>query len=187
MRLSGLQSCIWSVLENSKMSNPAVAHRVLARLIGTQPVVVNYHCRVLEGIAGRLGLACPGKEDPPHSVRKGVSRHYADSFALILKADEEANKGETLPATSGAQWEVDGGLNLGYQSDFVSRRTGDVHPIFTAPLLPDLISEIDKLQLSEPAKPPPLLERVLSPKELFQAMHHCHYDESQDLCYKLVG
>ena len=28
-RLSGLQSCIWSVLENSKMSNPAVAHKVL--------------------------------------------------------------------------------------------------------------------------------------------------------------
>ena len=28
-RLSGLQGHIWSVLENSKMSNPAVAHRVL--------------------------------------------------------------------------------------------------------------------------------------------------------------
>ena len=55
MRLSGLQSRIWSVLENSKMSNPAMAHRVLAGLIGTQPVVVNYHCGVLEGVAGRLG------------------------------------------------------------------------------------------------------------------------------------
>ena len=186
-RLSGLQRHIWSVLENSKMSNPAVAHRVLTGLIGTQPVVVNYHCRVLEGIAGRLGLARPGKEDLPRSVREGVSRHYADSLALILKAEEEANKGETLPATSGARWEVDGGLHSGYESDFVSHRTGDVHPIFTASLLPDLISEIDKLRLSKPANPPPALEGVLSPEELFQGIRHCRYDKLKDLCHKLVG
>ena len=120
-------------------------------------------------------------------MREGISRHYADSLALILKADEEANKGETLPATSGAWWEVDGGLHSGYESDFISHRAGDVHPIFTAPLLPDLVLEIDKLQLSEPAKPSPPLEGVLSPQELFQAIHHCRYDESQNLCYKLVG
>ena len=136
MRLSGLQGHIWSVLENSKMSNPAVAHRVLARLIGTQPAVVNYHCRVLEGIAGRLGLARPGEENPPRSVREGVSCHYADSLALILRAEEEANKGEALPSASRAWWEVDGGLHLGYQSDFISRRAGDIHLIFIAPSCP---------------------------------------------------
>ena len=186
-RLSGLQGCIWSVLENSKMSNPAVAHRVLARLIGTQLAVVNYHCGVLEGIVRRLGLAHLGKENLPRSVREGISRHYVDSLALILRAEEEANKGEALPSTFRAWWEVDGGLHPGYESDFISCRAGDVHPIFTAPLLPNLISEMDKLCLSEPAKPPPVSEGVLSPQELFQAIRHRHYDESQDLCHSLVG
>ena len=133
-RLSDLQGCIWSVLENSKMSDPAVAHRVLTGLIETQPAVVNYHCEVLEGIAGRLALAHPGEENPPHSVREGISRHYADSLALIIRAEEEANKGEALPPASGAWWEVDGSLHSGYESDFISHRAGDVHPIFTAPL-----------------------------------------------------
>ena len=120
-------------------------------------------------------------------MREGISHHYADSLALILKAEEEVNKEEALPATSGAWWKVDGGLHSGYESDFISRRAGDVHPIFTAPLLPDLISEIDKLRLSELAKPPPALEGVLSPEELFQAIRHHRYNESQDLCHKLVG
>ena len=163
------------------MSDPALAHRVLAGLIGTQPAVVNYHCGVLEGIAGRLGLARPGKENLPHSVREGISRHHAASLTLILKTEEEANKGAALPPASGARWEVDGGLHSGYESDFISHRAGDVHPIFTAPLLPNLVSEMNNLCLSEPAKPPP------TPQELWAAIYHSHYDEGKDLCHRLVG
>ena len=53
--------------------------------------------------------------------------------------------------------------------------------------LPDLISEMDKLCLSKPAKPPLVLEGVPSPEELFAAIRHSRYDESKDLCHRLVG
>ena len=146
--------------------------------------MANYHSGVLEGVAGRLGLAGPGEKDPPHSTREGVNRCYATSVTLVLKTEVEA-KGDEPVQAKGARWEVDGGLHTGYESDFVTHRADEVHPIFTAPVLPGLISEMDKLCLSKPAKPP-TLRGPLSEDELWVTLHHSSYSQGKDLSDQLV-
>ena len=67
-RLSNLQSQVFQMVKSSKMSDPKVALRVMATLSVVQPLVVNYHCGVLEGVAGRLGLVPLGVQQPPCSA-----------------------------------------------------------------------------------------------------------------------
>ena len=48
-----------------------MATQVMIALLGTQPLVVNYHSGVLEGVAGRLGLTPPGMTEFTRSPQKG--------------------------------------------------------------------------------------------------------------------
>ena len=57
--LTNLQSQTWRLVRSSKLSDPEVATRVMIALLGTQPLVVNYHNGVLDGVAGRLGDHLP--------------------------------------------------------------------------------------------------------------------------------
>ena len=54
--LTNLQSQTWWLVRSSKLSDPEVANRVMIALLGTQPLVVNYHSGVLDRVAGRFGL-----------------------------------------------------------------------------------------------------------------------------------
>ena len=105
---------------------------------------------------------------------------------MILQAEEETEEEEMLPQPKGTRWAMDGGLHTGYELDFVSHRADEVQPIFTAPVLPGLIAEMDKLRLSEPAKPPNL-RGSLSSEELWVALRHSSYAEGKNLSDKLVG
>ena len=82
-----------------------VAIRVLVGLVGTQPLVFNYHRGVLEGVAGRLGLALPGVKDPPSSAPEGMLRSFITSLEKAVKAD---NAGQA------AGWSIQGGLHTCY-------------------------------------------------------------------------
>ena len=50
-----------------------VSHRVLVGLAMDQPLQANFFPGILEGVAGRLGLAPPGVPDPSTSAGAGVS------------------------------------------------------------------------------------------------------------------
>ena len=114
--------------------------------------MVNYHSGILEGVAGRLGLARPGEKDPPRLAQEGVSRCYEAALSMLCEA--KAGLGEEGTSLgSKTLSSVDGGLHTGYESDFISRRACDVHPIFRGPILPGLVAKLDSLRLNKPAKP----------------------------------
>ena len=56
-----------------KLAKIEVSQQVLIGLAMDQPLKANFFPGILEGLAGRLGLAPPGVTDPPISVRAGVS------------------------------------------------------------------------------------------------------------------
>ena len=62
--------------------------RVLAGLMGTQPLVVNFHSGVLEGVVGCLGLALPGVKNPPSSTPEGMLHSFTASLEEAMKADD---------------------------------------------------------------------------------------------------
>ena len=88
-----------------------MAIRVLVGLIGTQPLVVNFHSGVLEGVAGHLGLALPGVKNPPSSAPEGMLHSFITSLEKAVKADD---------ARQAAGWSIQGGLHTCYAEDFVT-------------------------------------------------------------------
>ena len=57
-------------------------------LLGTQPLVVNYHSGVLDGVAGRLGLTPPGTKELTHSPSEGMLRRFLNDLEHSIKVDD---------------------------------------------------------------------------------------------------
>ena len=66
----------WRLVRSCKLSNPEVTNRVMIALLGTQPLVVNYHSGVLDGVAGRLGLTPPGMKETTHSPSEEMLQRF---------------------------------------------------------------------------------------------------------------
>ena len=144
-RLTNLQSQMWRLARSSKLSDPEVATRVMIALLGTQPLVVNYHSGVLDGVAGRLRLTPPGMTEFTHSPSEGMLRRFMNVLECSIKADDSGKP---------MGWSIQGGLHTEYSSDFMQRNRGEIHCVFHDNLLPNLIKDLDALCLSEPASPP---------------------------------
>ena len=86
--LTNLQSQTWRLVRSSKLSDPEVATRVMIALLGTQPLVVNYHSEVLDGVAGRLGLTPPGTTEFTHSPSEGMLSRFMKDLEHSIKADD---------------------------------------------------------------------------------------------------
>ena len=143
--LTNLQSQTWRLVRSSKLSDPEVATRVMIALLGTQPLVVNYHSGVLDGVVGRLGLTPPGMTEFTHSPLEGMLSRFMKDLECSIKADDS---GKSMG------WSIQGGLHTEYSSDFMQRNRGEIHCVFHDNLLPNLIKNLDALCLSEPASPP---------------------------------
>ena len=114
-------------------------------LLGTQPLVVNYHSGVLDGVAGRLGLTPPGMTEFTCSPSEGMLSRFMKDLECSIKADDS---GKSMG------WGIQGGLHTEYSSDFMQRNRGEIHCVFHSNLLPSLIKDLDALHLSEPAFQP---------------------------------
>ena len=143
--LTNLQSQTWRLVRSSKLSNPEVATRVMIALLGTQPLVVNYHSGVLDGVAGRLGLTPPGMMEFTRSPSEGMLSRFMKDLECSIKADDS---GKSMG------WSIQGGLHTEYSSDFMQRNRGEIHCVFHSNLLPNLIKDLDALCLGKPASPP---------------------------------
>ena len=143
--LTNLQSQTWRLLRSSKLSNPEVTNRVMIALLGTQPLVVNYHSGVLDGVAGRLRLTPPGTKEPIPSPSEGMLQRFRNDLDCSVRVD---NAGKTMG------WSLQGGLHTEYASDFMQGNRGKIHCVFRDSLLLNLIRDLDALCLSEPASPP---------------------------------
>ena len=183
--IEALTECLTNVPESdmetrrsSKLSNPEVTNRVMIALLGTQPLVVNYHSGVLDGVAGRLRLTPPHTKEPTPSPSEWMLQRFRNDLEHSVRVDDA---GKTLG------WSLQGGLHTEYASDFMQRNRGEIHCVFHDSLLPNLIRDLDALHLSKPASPPcpwgrldseQLLEqfkemRVEGRKTLFLALVDC--------------
>ena len=109
-----------------------------------QPLKSNFFPGILEGVAGRLGLAPPGVPDPSTSAGAGVSRQWAVMKTVGRDIDLEQVACNVLPP----------GLHLDYDLDFRTRRVDDIASTFTPPLLSGLVGDIRQLKKPEiPGKP----------------------------------
>ena len=142
---TNLQSQTWRLVRSPKLSNPKVATQVMIALLGTQPLVVNYHSGVLERVAGRLGLTPSGMTKFTHSPSEGMLSRFMKDLECSIKADDS---GKSMG------WSIQGRLHTEYSSDFMQRNRGEIHCVFRSNLLPNLIKDLDALCLSEPASPP---------------------------------
>ena len=149
--LTNLQSQTWRLARSSKLSDPEVATRVMIALLGTQPLVVNYHSGVLDGVAGRLGLTPPGTKEFTHCPSEGMLRRFMNDLECSIKADDSGKP---------MGWSIQGGLHTEYSSNFMQRNRGEIHCMFPDNLLPNLIKDLDALCLSEPTSPPCPRERL---------------------------
>ena len=114
-------------------------------LLGTQPLVVNYHSGVLDEVVGRLGLTPPGMMEFTRSPSEGMLSRFMKDLEHSIKADDS---GKSMG------WSIQGGLHTEYSSDFMQRNRGEIHCVFHDNLLPNLIKDLDALHLSEPASTP---------------------------------
>ena len=72
-KLSAHASRVWELYSIPELAEEEVSLRVNTGLAANQPLEANFFSGILEGVAGRLGLAPPGVPDPPASARAGVS------------------------------------------------------------------------------------------------------------------
>ena len=97
-----------------ELAEEEVSHRVLIGLAMDQPLEANFFPAILEGVAGRLGLAPPGIPNPPTSARAGVSRQWAATLReAVIKTE-----GRDINLEQVAHNMLPPGLHLDYDLDF---------------------------------------------------------------------
>ena len=57
-------------------------------LLGTQPLVVNYHSGMLDGVVGRLGLTPPGMKELTHSPSEGMLQRFLHDLEHSIRPDD---------------------------------------------------------------------------------------------------
>ena len=106
--VTNLQSQMWRLVRSSKLSDP----EVMIALLGTQPLVVNYHSGVLDGVVGRLGLTPPDMKEHTQSPSEGMLRSFLQDLECSVKMDDSGKP---------MGWSLQGGLHTEYASDFMQR------------------------------------------------------------------
>ena len=91
-----------------------MSHRVLIGLATDQSLEANFFPGILEGVAGRLGLAPPGVPNPPTSARAGMSQQWAATLReAVIKTE-----GREIDLEQVAHNILPPGLHLDYDLDF---------------------------------------------------------------------
>ena len=107
-------SRVWELVSVPELAEEEVSHRVLVGLATDQPLEANFFPGILEGVAGRLGLAPPGVPDPSTLAGAGVSQQWAAALreAVMKMAGRDTDLEQVacnmLPP----------GLHLDYDLDF---------------------------------------------------------------------
>ena len=92
-----------------------------------QPLKANFFPGILEGVAGRLGLAPPGVPDPSTSAGTSVSRQWA----ATLRETVMKMVGRDIDLEQVAHNVLPPRFHLNYDSDFRTRRVDDIAPTLT--------------------------------------------------------
>ena len=151
-KLSAHASRVQELVIIPKLAEEEVPLQVNTGLAAYQPIKANLFSGILEGVAGRLGLAPPGVTDPPASARVGVSQQWAATLreAVLKTEGREIGVGmvthDVLPS----------GVCLDYDPDFKTRGVNDIASVLTPSLLSSLVGNICGLEKPEiPTQPIP--------------------------------
>ena len=136
--LTSLQACLADKLDaheqrvqdiatSQSLDDPDVALRVLVGMAASPPVDTKLFPGSMEGLLGSLGIDAADTGNPPASCKEGVARRWA---AITQEAIWRIEGRDTpIEITSG----MPQGLHLGYEDDFLHRRTGDIPRVFSDP------------------------------------------------------
>ena len=151
-KLSAHASRVRELVSVPELAEEEVSLRVNTGLAANQPLKANFFSGILEGVAGRLGLAPPGVLDPPASARVGVSQQWAATLReAVLKME-----GRDISVGLVAHDVLHSRLHLDYDPDFQTRGFNDTAPALTTSLLSSLVGNICRLEKPEiPTQPIP--------------------------------
>ena len=113
-KLADHTSRVRELVQVPELAEEEVSLRVLTGLVAHQPLEANFFPGILEGLAGRVGLAPSGVTDPPISVREGMAHHWAATLKDAIRRTEgrDINLGQVMDTV------VPHGLHLDYDLDF---------------------------------------------------------------------
>ena len=134
--LTHLESAIMEIAMTPEMSDPAVAHRVNLTVVAGPPLTPNFHHGALEGIVGSIGLSADGTPNPPTTTREGVQRRQQASLVKAYADNEH-------------RFQV-GCLCPDYLKEFEVCLPEEAAHSFMAPLIPNLLDEMDRCRIQEP-------------------------------------
>ena len=151
-KLSAHASRVWELVSIPELAEEEVSLQVNTGLVVNQPLKANFFSGILEGMAGRLGLAPPGVLDPPASARVGVSQQWAATLrGAVLKME-----GRDIGVGLVAHDVLPSRLCLDYDPDFQTRGVDDIASALTPSLLSGLVGNICRLKKQEiPTQPVP--------------------------------
>ena len=141
-KLADHASQVQELVQVLELMEEEVSLKVIIGLGAHIPLEANFFPGILEGLAGRLGLAPPGILNPPTSVQEGVAHHWAAALRESIRRTE----GRDIDLGQVTDTVVPLGLHLDYDLDFRNRRVDDVAPTLTSPLLSGLIGNLDQLE-----------------------------------------
>ena len=76
-KLANHTSQVQELVQVPELMEEEVSLQVIIGLGAQQPLKANFFPGILEGLAGRLGLAPPSVINPPTSVQEGMAHHWA--------------------------------------------------------------------------------------------------------------
>ena len=127
-RITDHRGRVRQLLRSEPLRHPEVVPLIMVGLAADRPLKSNFLPGLLEGLLGSLGIAAPGKGNPPTSSREGAGHAWStavhEAISQIEQKEVEAPRAVGLPPN----------LNLRYQEDFLERQRHLVPPIFSDPL-----------------------------------------------------
>ena len=149
-KLADHSSWVQELVQALELMEEEVSLQVIIGLGAHIPPEANFFPGILEGLAGRLGLAPPSIFNPPTSVREGVARHWA----AALRESIQRTEGRDIDLRQVTNTVVPLRLHLDYDLDFQNRRVDDVAPTLTSPLLSSLVGNLSQFErLGIPGEP----------------------------------
>ena len=149
-KLSAHASRVRELVRVPELAEEEVSHRVLVGLATDQPLEANFFPGILEGVAGRLGLAPPGVPDPSTSAGAGVSQQWSTTLReAVMKM-----AGRDIDLEQVAHNVLPPRLHLYDDLDFQTRRVDDIAPTLTPSVPSGLLGNIRQLEKPDiPRKP----------------------------------
>ena len=121
------ESRIRDIAIRKTLEDPEVALRIMVGMAASLPIETKLFPSYLNGVLGSLGIGATDTGNPPASPKEGVARRWATiTQEAIWRMEGKSTPVEVAP-------EVPQGLHLGYEDDFLSRRTEDIPRVFSDP------------------------------------------------------